>query len=404
MNERACMAQTSKRIGPVLPGRDQQPGEITCPHCGTFVGAMTRCPSCGAPVHKSMRVRAFRYAALLLATVGLFLLYLMSIHKEIPKISIGDISGTMNFGYVRIRGQIAGPARVYREGDIVTGVRFAVNDGTGVLSVRAYGAKGAALEAAGKIPTAGDTVDLTGSLNVSAEDQVMYIQSSDHVHIQRAPVESARLDEITEEMVGRRIKTAGTVTSISTPNASTKRPYVIAIKDGKTTRDLVVWQSLYDQWDESEEPAPGDMLNVTAEVSEYRGRIQLNVSRISDLERLPGAGKPETEASAPAPSPDANPVTAMPVADITREYLGRKAAVRGRLTDARAIRGGVVYTLTDETGDIETVIWENRVRGTVRDRLEEGAEVWLRGNINEFRDRLQIIPDNADDIHIPSAP
>ena len=59
-----------------LPGHETQSEEMACPKCGRFVGAATKCPYCGAKVEKRMSLVALRWAAVLLSTVGLFLLYL----------------------------------------------------------------------------------------------------------------------------------------------------------------------------------------------------------------------------------------------------------------------------------------------------------------------------------------
>ena len=115
----------------VLPGHETQSEEMNCPNCGRFVGAVTKCPYCGSKVEKRMSLVAIRWAAVLLATIGLFLLYLMAKHREIPVVMLGDVQPTMNFGQIRVVGQVASDARTFRNG----GMGFNVSDGTGTIMV-----------------------------------------------------------------------------------------------------------------------------------------------------------------------------------------------------------------------------------------------------------------------------
>lgn len=395
----------------LLPGHTHQPDGIHCAECGRFVGAMSRCPHCGAQVRKGMTLRGFRWAALLLATVGLGLLYAMSIYKEIPRIDIGEINQTMNFAFVRIAGHVVGDARVFREDAIVTGVRFSVNDGTGILSIRAYGAKAKALDDAGKVPLAGDLVELSGSLNVSAQDRVMYLQSPDHLAIERPPLESAAIDEITEELIGRRIQTEGRILRITDPGNNPRRPWTLSVGIEQGRRDVVIWQSVYSHWPARDIVKPGDYLTLRAEVSEYRGRIQLTVNRVDDLEHRVGpsleTGEPMTAATTDdRPVASAHPGVVTPqtgevsISSIQRSMRGSTAAIRGRIKGVRTIRGGTVLTLADESGEIEAVLWNRRVSGPVLDRLTEGASVRLRGKVDEYRERLQLVPQHADDVYV----
>ena len=73
-----------------LPGHETQSHEMNCTNCGRFVGAVSKCPYCGAKVEKRMSLVAVRWAAVLLATIGLFLLYLMAKYREIPVVKLGD--------------------------------------------------------------------------------------------------------------------------------------------------------------------------------------------------------------------------------------------------------------------------------------------------------------------------
>ncbi|MCX7009342.1 MAG: hypothetical protein NTY53_19200, partial [Kiritimatiellaeota bacterium] len=55
------------------PVAESNAQEITCPKCGRYVGPRTRCPHCGTRQPQRVSLRVLRIAAVLLATVGLFL-------------------------------------------------------------------------------------------------------------------------------------------------------------------------------------------------------------------------------------------------------------------------------------------------------------------------------------------
>ena len=91
------MAQDDESSGrpQPLPGHETQSDEMACPKCGRFVGAATKCPYCGAKVEKRMSLVALRWAAVLLSTVGLVLLWLMARTREPELVRIGDIEATL---------------------------------------------------------------------------------------------------------------------------------------------------------------------------------------------------------------------------------------------------------------------------------------------------------------------
>ena len=147
--------ETSTKPQP-LPGHETQSDEMACPKCGRFVGAATKCPYCGAKVEKRMSLVALRWAAVLLSTVGLFLLYLMARSREPERIKIGDIESTMNFGVVRLSGEVRNDPRPFKNGN---GMSFNVSDGSGSIIVFVDQAQRKAMADAGLLPRKGDGVD-----------------------------------------------------------------------------------------------------------------------------------------------------------------------------------------------------------------------------------------------------
>jgi hypothetical protein len=145
-----------------------QPGTL-CPSCERFIGPTDVCPYCGADSARLPILRHLRRAALLLAVTGVVGLYLFARHSDPPVVKMGAISPAMNFAFVQVNGRVSGAAKVFREGGEVDHVSFSVNDGTGRLRVVAEGPVARTLSRNGGVPADGEWVDVTGTLNVSAE-------------------------------------------------------------------------------------------------------------------------------------------------------------------------------------------------------------------------------------------
>ena len=140
-----------------------------CPVCDRFVGAAGVCPYCDAGGVTPRGTRMLRYAALLLAGLGLLFLYLAATHRDIPVIRIGEIGPTMNFAYVRVVGSVKKSPYVAKEDGEVDYVSFLVSDGSGSIRAAAYGDVARKLVDANRLPEKGERVDVAGSLSVTAD-------------------------------------------------------------------------------------------------------------------------------------------------------------------------------------------------------------------------------------------
>ena len=80
--------------------------------------------------------------------------------------------------------------------------------------------------------------------------------------------------------------------------------------------------------------------------------------------------------------------------------LKQTCTVRGKLGEPRSIRGGVIFPLTDDSGEIQVVLWDRRVPGAERDRLAAGAVVLVSGEVDEYRGALQVVPAKPQHIRV----
>ena len=495
-----------------LPGHETQSTEMNCPSCGRFVGAVTKCPYCGAKVEKRMSLVATRWAAVLLSTVGLFLLFLMAKHRQIPVVMIGNIQPTMNFGQVRIIGQVDSDARPFRSG---SGMSFNISDGTGKLIVFATKKQMEELTEKNMVPKAGDAINLVGSLNIADDEASLRLLGLKDFQLIRAPAAAARIADLNDTLAGQSVTIAGQITDVLVPPADTKRPYTLKIKDSSGEISVKLWQAEYDQI-QGKDVLNGAFVRARVAVGTYEGKLDLKLSSGGDLEILngpadaaesktpaqkaadayrkekpaaprdfsrgrsvqatslsvgaltaadngktvrvrgrvesisppkegtkqpfavvlqdgdarlrvaywptvdqviavkptPGAlfdmegvvevyqGKPQLKVESgykvklvddtPASAPAVDVSQAVAVSSITAENKGQARVVKGVLGAPRALRGGVSYPLTDDTGTINLVLWESIIPPEVLGAMEEGAKVAASGEVGEYEGQLQI--------------
>lgn len=153
-----------------------------CPACDRFIGPALHCPYCGQEAAPAPGLRALRRTAFLLATLGLAALYLMARSRELPVVTIGDITPMMNYAYVRVEGEIARePYTVMRNGRLDY-CSFLLDDGTGTVRVQTWRDTARLMERAGALPQRGDRVSVAGSLQVTAgEGPRLRLHTPDHL-------------------------------------------------------------------------------------------------------------------------------------------------------------------------------------------------------------------------------
>jgi RPA family protein len=399
-----------------LPGHETQSEEMACPKCGRFVGAATKCPYCGAKVEKRMSLVAIRWAAVLLSTVGLFLLYLMARSREPERIRIGDIETTMNFGVVRLSGEVRNDPRPFKNGN---GMSFNVSDGSGSIIVFVDQAQRKAMADAGLLPRKGDGIDFVAQLQASSSGSSARIRSlnpssfqltrDDGTPVARAsaadggekagaPDRSASapsakdfgpavaFSAVDASLVGQSVVLEGTVVAIKEPAADTKQPYVVTLTNGVEGADLKVWPDQFLQIPDAQS-LTGTAVRVRAAVKLWKDKVDLQLKKGSDLQRaVPAAPKRR------AP---------VPVATAAAEMLGNWVTVVGALSEPADLDGkGTSYKLTDDSGSIQVVFWNSTVPPDLQRRAAAAARASVNGKVKEYQGTRQVVPSKATGVEI----
>ncbi|HAL92623.1 MAG TPA: hypothetical protein DCM68_06330 [Verrucomicrobia bacterium] len=388
-----------------LPGHETQSSEMNCPSCGRFVGAVTKCPYCGSKVEKRMSLVLLRWAAVLLATIGLFLLFLMAKHREIPVVKLGDIKPTMNFAQIRVDGVVDSDARTFRTGG---GMGFNFSDGTGTIMVFISQRQAQEMVKKNLVPKAGDQVNFAGGLNIADDKSSMRLLSVDEFHLVRAPAATVRLADITTEMKGSSVTISGKVMDLFPPPADSKRPYALKLQDESGEQTINFWQTEYDQI-ANKDVLVGAYVRARVSVAAYQDKLQLKLAAGQDLELLdaPPAAAAQTPAQkaaetfrqqAPAAPRDFSrgrsvQATSLSVGEVTAAQKGQTVRVRGRVESVKAPAEGTkqpfAVVLREGDTSLRATYWSN-VNDVITVKPTPGALFELEGVVEVYKDRPQL--------------
>lgn len=373
-----------------------------CPSCNRFVGAYDRCPYCGTGIPKRISLRVLRYTSLMVAIAGVVCLHLMAMYRDIPTVTIGDISPAMNFGYKRVIARVSQPLRYYRDGDKITGCMFAIEDDSGELRVRAFRPVAEELARRGITLRKGDRISVAGTLQVMEDTPRMLLQSPDQLEVlDAAQILNVALGELGGIDEIRTVRVKATVEQIVPPR-SERAPYRIVLRDGTGTGNLVVWPPQFDEIPEAHRPLPGCFVDVRATASKYRGTPQLQLEDPRDFTRLAQATASDaTPAEAPAPA-----VT--PLADITSSDVGRTVRIAATITDVRRPAEGsrAPYTVSvqDSSARQTLVFWQDTYDKLANPAaLTAGTRLEAEVQVGEFRGRLQLQVRDASKLKLVPA-
>lgn len=327
----------------------------------------------------------------------------------------------MNFAYVRISGEVVSDARVFQEGDRVGSLRFSVDDGTGVIDVRAVREKARGLVDANRVPRAGDRVELTGSLNVSSDSISLWLQVPEQMKLERGVEVVDPLGSLTAEKAGRAVLVEGRVVRVEAPRPGSRAPWRLLIQDDSGEAPAVFFDDVYRTLANPAALTPGTRLKGRARVGEYRGVLQLTLGQGLELfEDPPFVAKddvillpvpsvvaapdaPPSGATPVAPRPSPPPATPTRLADLSRAMQGQIVRVSGRVVlvsppPATSPRAPWRVELEAEAARAVLVFWSDvaqtlgAVVPAVGDRFE------AEGKVKLYREALQIEIHNASDL------
>jgi len=467
--------------------------ETRCPSCGRFVGAYEKCPYCGATVSKRMSIKIFRYGSLILSFVGLAILYLISVHKEIPLVKVADISPTMNFAYIRVRGIVY---RYPMFDEKLYSLTVHLNDGTDDIMIKAYRVTGLKLKELNKLPKLGDIMDVEGTVRIRGNTKILTINVPERVKIIEVSAKRIKLSEISDSFLNRKVTIIGYVYDIRyyrkyislyiadikgknrvrvpinlnniennfgklqvgykvringvlsyysksyniVPISSkdiiilSKRlniPYYklneitsddidrmittkgeiikirkfskgvsLTISDNNENIDVVLWNNVYNSIPNQDDIVEGTKVKITGKIGIYRGRLQIVPKTSAQFKIIKKAGTEEEEVIKPTP-PVKKKITAIKIANISTNDIGKIIKIKGKITDFYDFSKGRRITLDDGTASIDVILWNDLLNSIPEaEYLRADSEIAVTGKVGIYRDNLQVVPKYSDNVEI----
>ena len=151
------------------------------------------------------------------------------------------------------------------------------------------------------------------------------------------------------------------------------------LKDGDAALRVTYWSNVNDVI--VVKPTPGALFEMEGVVETYQDKPQLKVK---------SGYKVKLVDDVPASAPAVDVSQAVPVSAISAADKGQTRVVQGVLGAPRALRGGVVYPLTDASGAIDVVFWESIIPTEVLGALAEGVKVAAIGEVGDYQGKLQL--------------
>ncbi len=327
----------------------------------------------------------------------------VSLYGDTPQLvpaSVADVVGldqALRVGATRFIGELttadAGQLVVVR-GTVIevnpfsAGIKLTLDDGTGAVVVLLWESvyddlpDPATLDVGAEVQVQGEVSEYRGELELLPE-----LAEDVQVLVAAAPPAETTIGTLTAADAGRVVTLRGTLGPPAPFSAGVK----FALDDGTGQIILLLWSNVY------EEATPGleagAQVEVTGEVSEYRGELEIiprNAAEIALLEE-------PLEEPAPEPTPETE---TRATGDVSLADVGSTLLLEGTLGEPEAFSAGVKFTLDDGSGTIILLLWQNVYDGIPdAGQLVAGARVEVVGRIEEYRGELEIILE-ADGVRV----
>jgi DNA/RNA endonuclease YhcR with UshA esterase domain len=321
----------------------------------------------------------------------------VDLYKDSPQVSVGRghdllvLDETMAIAPERRIGELSAGdvGSLYAVQGVISqvstfsaGTRLMLDDGSGTATVLLWqdvydslGERDALVQGA-TVHAVGEVSEYRGELEIVPElgADVAVVVTAERIVVEQ-PVGELGLDD-----VGQTVSIEGVLQSLRTFSAGVRGN----LDDGTGTVTLVLWQEVYDGLASPASVAPGAVLRVEGEVSEYKGKLEVVPQAAADVTLIGTVELPTEE---------------LAIGQLTVDDAGQTAQVTGRIAQVVPFSKGVKYTLDDGTGTITLLLWQD-----LYDRLDnvaslaEEAQISVRGQIDEYQGELEIVPQVPADI------
>jgi len=199
-------------------------------------------------------------------------------------------------------------------------------------------------------------------------------------------VTELKISDITADQKGAEVTVSGRVSKYWKPRPDSRAPYKIILSDGSGELECVYWSRTADALS-GNEPQIGDQLEITGRLDVYKGKVQLKVWDAADIRKI----------SKTASSISREPIK---IGSITKKMGKQVIMVDGILKEPKSIPGGVIYSLSDDTGTIRLLFLDKNVPGEDRNALDTGTRVRVIAPVMIYKGVLELVPANTQAVKI----
>lgn len=352
-------------------------------------------------MQKRMPMSVMRYAALLVALVGMVCLHLMAMYREVPVTTIGAITPNMNYAYKSVTGRATQAPRFYEENGKLTGVQLTIADDSGELRVRGFKPVAEALRQRGVQIRKGDRIKVAGTLRVIEDNVSMMLQVPEHLEIldTEAPTVVA-FNELGGVEDGKLVTVRGIIERVDLPR-SERAPYNILMSDGTGTGRVVAWRNVFEASGDDARLQRGATVEVRANVAQFRGEPQLQLADARDITVVADASQTDTSGNETA-------TPAVALSELGSEHVGKNVQIKGIVRSVRAPGEGTkapyMVTLDDNGTEMTLVFWSATYAQLANAAaLCAGAPVKATVAVSDYRGKLQLTLNDAANLEIGTA-
>ncbi len=199
------------------------------------------------------------------------------------------------------------------------------------------------------------------------------------------------ISNITSAMLGQVVSIKGTIQNIR-PSWQPSAPNTVSVQDSSgRSIDVVYWPDVARELPPDQHPRIDSIMEATGTVDEYRGNLQIKIDRASNI---------KVEHTTAQPTPVTGVIT---IGSISRQLIGQKVTITGKITRSINVSGGKLLTVTDDSGSITVPLWDSVTEIMPdRDKIRTGAKVKISGQVilYERRQELEIQISSAGDITV----
>ncbi|RKZ34615.1 hypothetical protein DRQ33_01770, partial [bacterium] len=179
-----------------------------CPSCGRYVGAYTTCPYCGASIGERVSVKFLKLFSLIFSILGVLILWWAAGNRMVPKIQAAEIDNRTNFAYARMKGVVT---RSVSYDSVNQTLSFPLDDETGAIWIKAYGAQAQEIYNSGRIPTPGDTVEVEGTVRMKGDYTYLIVNLPEKLKIIEPEPTKLDIAQLSDSLYGIVVRTAGII-------------------------------------------------------------------------------------------------------------------------------------------------------------------------------------------------